>query len=230
MAGDAILLTDAAHFVGPVAAERLRAGGARVIEADESFSETDTRIAQATPAETVARAVAKLGRLNAIIISAAYPASRTPADALTAEVTRPYFEKLSIEPLALAAAAIPHLRTAGGGRIVFVTSAGPIGGIPGFAAYAASRAAISGAVRTLALELAAERISVNAVAPNFIQTEMYYPKALLEDARKRERLLARIPLGRLGDATEASEAIAFFAVGDSAFVTGQVLNISGGSS
>ncbi|BCW87012.1 3-oxoacyl-[acyl-carrier-protein] reductase FabG [Alphaproteobacteria bacterium SO-S41] len=224
------LLTDAASFIGPAVAARLRAGGGRVVEADASFADNGDAIAQTSPEETVAKAAALGGRLDALVISAAYPAPRTPAESLSAEATRPFFEKLAIEPLALAAAAIPHLKRAGGGRIVFVTSAGPLGGIPGFGAYAAARSAITGAVKSLALELAPDNISVNAVAPNYIQTEMYYPKAWLEDARKRDRLLARIPMGRLGEAEEAAEAVALLAQGRASFITGQILNISGGSS
>lgn len=225
-----ILVTDAVHFIGPTLVERLRAGGARVLVADESFADDGDQLAQSSPEATIARVIAVAGRLDSLVISAAYPAPRTPAETLTADVTRPYFEKLAIEPLALAAAAIPHLKAAGGGRIVFVTSAGPLGGIPGFAAYAAARSAITGAVRSLAQELAPANISVNAVAPNFIQTEMYYPKAWLEDDRKRQKLLARIPMGRLGDPSEAAEAVALLAQTQASFITGQILNISGGSS
>ncbi|MCC6919136.1 MAG: SDR family oxidoreductase [Alphaproteobacteria bacterium] len=224
------LLTDAASFIGPALAARLRRDGARVIEADESFEDGGDRLKLAAPEETVRKAIALGGRLDAIVIAAAYPAPRTNAETLSAETTRPFFEKLAIEPLALAAAAVPQMKAQGGGRIVFVTSAGPLGGIPGFGAYAAARSAITGAVKSLALELAPERISVNAVAPNYIQTEMYYPKAWLEDARKREKLLARIPMGRLGDPSEAAEAVALLAQGRASFISGQILNISGASS
>lgn len=237
MANPIVLVTDATHFVGPELCERLIEGGARVIAADPDFENAGIAqsfmgprpkveaIAQTSPAETVAAAKAQHGGLDVLVIPAALPAPRTPAETLTASITRPYFEKLAIEPLALVAAA---LATCDLKRIVFATSSGPIGGIPGFAAYAAARGAINAAVRSLALELAPKGISVNAVAPNFIQTETYYPKALLADPAKREKLYARIPLGRLGDAGEAAEAIAFFALGNSGFVTGQVLNISGG--
>ena len=225
-----ILTTDSDTFIGPALIERLTAGGSRVIAAAPSFAYDSDKIAQTSPEETVAKAVALAGRLDAIVIAAAYPAPRTNAETLTAAVTRPFFEKLAIEPLALAAAAIPHLRAAGGGRIVFVTSAGPLGGIPGFGAYAAARSAITGAVKSLALELAPAGISVNAVAPNYIQTEMYYPKAWLADARKAAKLLGRIPMGRLGEASEAAEAVALLAQGHAAFISGQILNISGASS
>ena len=59
---------------------------------------------------------------------------------------------------------------------------------------------------------------------------MYYPRAWLEDDRKREKLLARVPLGRLGDPAEAAEVIALFAEGRAGFATGQVLSVSGGTS
>ena len=71
---------------------------------------------------------------------------------------------------------------------------------------------------------------MNAVAVNFIQPEMYYPQAWLEDAKKAEKLLARIPLGRLGDPAEVAELVALLAEGRAGFMTGQVLNMSGGSS
>lgn len=225
-----ILTTDSDAFIGPALVERLRAAGSRVIAAAPSFADDSDKISQTSPEETVAKAVALAGRLDSIVIAAAYPAPRTNAETLSAEVTRPFFEKLAIEPLALAAAAIPHLRAAGGGRIVFVTSAGPLGGIPGFGAYAAARSAITGAIKSLALELAPDGISVNAVAPNYIQTEMYYPKAWLADERKRTKLLARIPMGRLGEAAEAAEAVALLAQGHAGFISGQILNISGASS
>lgn len=225
-----ILVTDADAFIGPALVARLRAGGSRVIGAAASFRDEGDQIAQTSPEETIAKAAAIGGRLDSVVISAAYPAPRTPADTLTAEITRPFFEKLAIEPLALAAAAIPYLRAAGNGRLVFVTSAGPLGGIPGFGAYAAARSAVTGAIKSLALELAPAGIAVNAVAPNYIQTEMYYPKAWLDDPRKREKLLSRIPLGRLGEAEEAAEVVALMAQGHAGFMTGQILNISGASS
>jgi len=225
------LITDAASFVGPAAVARLRAGGLRVIAADESFASEGDNLKQTSPQETVARAVALAGRLDVLIVTGAFPAPRTPAESLTAEVTRPYFEKLAIEPLAYAAAAVPHLKAAGGHpAILFLTSAGPIQGIPGFSAYAAARSAITGSVKSLAQELAPAGISVNAVAFNFIRTEMYYPRAWLEDSAKRAKLLSRVPLGRLGDPAEAAEAIALFAEGRAGFATGQVLSVSGGTS
>lgn len=230
-----ILITDAAHFVAPAVAGRLRAGGARVIAADESFADAGDALKQGTPEATVAAALALSGgRLDAIVIAGTYPAPKTPAEGLNADTTRPFFEKIAIESLAYVAAATPALKDAarahGGASIVFLSSAGPLQGIPGFAAYAAARSAINGAVKSLALELAPFAISVNACAFNYIQTEAYYPRAWLEDDAKRTKLLARVPMGRLGDPAEAAEMVALFAEGRAGFATGQVLSMSGGTS
>ena len=77
------------------------------------------------------------------------------------------------------------------------------------------------------LEVAADGISVNAVAANFIQTETYYPKAVLEDPVKGPKLLSRVPMGRLGEAEEVAALVELLALGRSGFVSGQVIPISG---
>lgn len=228
-----VLVTDVRGFANPVIARRLLDAGAAVVGADPSV-ETDTRedgldlVAWSDPARIVESAVDRLGgRLDAIVISPAMPAPRTPVETLSADVLEAYFGRIAIQSLLFAAAAAAHMRRAKSGRIVFGTSSGPIGGIPGFAAYAAARSAVNGVVRTLALELASDGVSVNAVAPNFIQTETYYPRALLEDPVKGPKLLARVPMGRLGEADEVASVIELLALGRSGFVSGQVIPISG---
>lgn len=228
-----VLVTELAGFANPVIAKRLKAAGARVIGCDPTITwdgehEGIEVIATAKPAELVARAVERFGgRLDAIVISSAMPAPRIRIEDLTEETLLPYFQRISTESLLFAAAAVKAMRPRKAGRIVFGSSSGPIGGIPGFAAYAAARAAINGAVRTLALEVAGDGISVNAVAANFIQTETYYPKALLEDPVKGPKLLSRVPMGRLGEAEEVAAVVELLTLGHSGFVNGQVIPISG---
>jgi NAD(P)-dependent dehydrogenase (short-subunit alcohol dehydrogenase family) len=148
------------------------------------------------------------------------------------DMTEPFlsdtFARLAVEPLLFANAAARAMRQRGRGRIVFVSSSAPIGGTPGFAAYASARAAVNGAVRSLALELAPFGVTVNAAAANFIQTETYYPKSLLADPVKGPRLLARIPLGRLGEADELASLVEYLALGECGFLTGQVIPVAGG--
>ncbi len=228
-----VLVTELTGFANPVIARRLKDKGARVIGCDPAITadgeaEGVETVAWGAPADVTERALERFGgRLDAIVISSAMPAPRIKVEDLTVEVLAPYFIRLAAESLAFAGAAVKAMRPNKAGRIVFGSSSGPIGGIPGFAAYASARAAINGVVRTLALEVASDGISVNAVAANFIQTETYYPKALLADPVKGPKLLARVPMGRLGEAEEVAALTEMLALGDSGFVSGQVIPISG---
>jgi 3-oxoacyl-[acyl-carrier protein] reductase len=110
------------------------------------------------------------------------------------------------------------------GRIVNVTSViGRIGNA-GQANYAASKAGLIGLTKSVAKELASRHITVNAVAPGFIETAM--TGALGE--KVREGLLAQIPLGRLGSPEDVAHAVAFLCSEEAAYVTGQVLTVDGG--
>lgn len=110
------------------------------------------------------------------------------------------------------------------GRIVNVVSVVGLSGNPGQANYAASKAGLIGLTKTLALELAGRNVTVNAVAPGFVDTAM---TAQLSEA-ERAKILARVPLGRLGQLDEIAAAVRFLASEDAGYVTGHVLNVSGG--
>jgi len=228
-----VFITEIKGFANPVIAQRLVAAGAHLIGCDPAIATDGVHdgvdaLAWAKPAELVARANDRFGgRLDAIVISSAMPAPKIRVEDLTEESLMPYFQRLAAESLLFAGAAVKAMRPNKAGRIVFGSSSGPIGGIPGFIAYASARAAVNGAVRTLALEVAGDGISVNAVAANFIQTETYYPKALLEDPVKGPKLVARVPMGRLGEAEEVAALVELLALGRSGFVSGQVIPISG---
>ena len=112
------------------------------------------------------------------------------------------------------------------GRIVNVSSVTGLRGNPGQANYAASKAGVIGLTKAAARELAMKNITVNAVAPGFIETDM---TAAMTSAA-RAAALAVIPAGRLGQAQEVARAVAFLASDEAAYITGQVLAIDGGMS
>ncbi len=110
------------------------------------------------------------------------------------------------------------------GRIINVASVVGLSGNAGQANYSASKAGLIGLTKSLALELAARNITVNAVAPGFFDTAM---TARLADGQ-REGILAGIPLGRMGRLEELTAAVCFLASDEAGYITGHVLNVSGG--
>ena len=110
------------------------------------------------------------------------------------------------------------------GRVVNLSSIVGLRGNAGQANYAASKAGLIGLTKSVAKELAGRNVTVNAVAPGFIDTDM--TAALPEKAR--ESMLASIPMGRLGQGEDVAKAVAFFAGDGAGYVTGQVLCVDGG--
>ena len=110
------------------------------------------------------------------------------------------------------------------GRIISITSVVGASGNAGQANYAAAKAGVAGMTRALARELGSRSITVNCVAPGFIETDM---TASLPEAQQ-QALLAQIPLGHLGKPADIAHAVAFLASPQAAYVTGQELHVNGG--
>ncbi|MEM7813409.1 MAG: 3-oxoacyl-ACP reductase family protein [Candidatus Aenigmatarchaeota archaeon] len=124
------------------------------------------------------------------------------------------------------ASAAQMVKQKSGGKIVNIASIAGMRAYPGCAAYNASKAGIISLTQTLALELAKEKINVNAIAPGAIETAM--TKNVLEDKHVYQQMLANIPWGRIGKPEDIANAVAFLVSSDADYITGAVLVVDGG--
>lgn len=199
------------------AAESITAGGGRAEIA--RFDVGDFAQAEAAIAEVAKRH----GRLDGLVASAGIS-----IDALLLRLKEDDFDRILAVNLkgavACARAAIKVMMRAKTGRIVFLSSVvGEMGNV-GQTAYAASKAGLLGAAKSLAREYASRNITINAVTPGFIETDM--TASLPEEAKSA--MLGAIPLGRPGTAEDVAAAIAFLCSDEAAYVTGQTLRVNGG--
>jgi 3-oxoacyl-[acyl-carrier protein] reductase len=124
----------------------------------------------------------------------------------------------------LSRAVLRPMMKARGGRIINITSVVASSGNPGQANYAAAKAGVAGMTRALAREIGSRGITVNCIAPGFIDTDM--TKVLPE--AQRTALTAQIPLGRLGSPEDIAHAVAFLASPHAGYITGTTLHVNGG--
>jgi NAD(P)-dependent dehydrogenase (short-subunit alcohol dehydrogenase family) len=240
MSGRVILITNVRHYAGPAAVTKLAADGARLVCHDASFADPKAQAewAQAhpgvlatsaqTPEDVVGAALAAHGRIDALVSNDEFPALRAPVEHAKLDDLRAGLEAMVVRPFAYAQAAVGPMRKQGSGRLLLITSAAPLRGIANYSMYATARGAANALMLSLSKELAPHQITVNAVAPNYMDNPTYFPPSLTSNAEAMAKMLKNIPLGRLGRPEELGALIAFFCVGECEFVTGHVIPIAGG--
>ena len=237
--GRVVLITHVRHFAGPAAARAMAEAGATVVCHDASFADVSEREAfvaetglavtdRLAPDEIVADVTEAHGRIDVLVNNDAFPAIRARVEDAKIDDMRDGLEAMVVAPFALAGAVAPQMKARRAGKILFVTSATPLRGLPGYSMFVTARGAANALAVTLAKELARDNIQVNAVAPNYVESPDYFPAELLDDPKTRDKILANIPLGRLGKPEELAALIAFLASGKADFITGQVIPFAGG--
>jgi NAD(P)-dependent dehydrogenase (short-subunit alcohol dehydrogenase family) len=179
----------------------------------------------------VDRTVSELGVPTVMLNSAAITAFGTVEESEADDFDRVL--GINVRGIFLCArAVIPHMRQAGGGSIVNLSSITGIVGAPGMAAYATSKGAIITLTRTLALEVAEAQIRVNCICPASIDTPMLQASfdRLPDPAAARARNVKRHPLGRFGTPEDVANLALFLASDESSFITGGTYVIDGGAS
>jgi NAD(P)-dependent dehydrogenase (short-subunit alcohol dehydrogenase family) len=124
---------------------------------------------------------------------------------------------------------VKNMITNGGGSIINISSMASQYGIPKVIAYTASKSAIEGMTKAMAVELSPKGVRVNCIAPGFIATDMS-AKALNDDAERKQKVLSRTPMGELGEPSDIGDAAVFLASDAARYITGVVLPVDGGNS
>jgi 3-oxoacyl-[acyl-carrier protein] reductase len=239
--GQVALVTGATRGIGQAIAKALAAAGAKVIgtaTTDEGAAKIGGYLDEAGNAGTgirldvsdgaaidaaLADIEARFGAITILVNNAGITRDNLLVrmkddewDAIMATNLKPAYR--------LAKAVLRGMMKARRGRIIQIGSVVGTSGNAGQANYAAAKAALVGFTKSLAQEVGSRNITVNCVAPGFIDTDM--AKALPE--AQREKLLERIPLGRLGSPEDVAHAVAFLASPQAGYITGATLHVNGG--
>lgn len=242
LTGRTAIVTGAAQGLGLATARMLHAAGANVVinhfpdtagtqaaQAAEAVRALGSR-AIAFPADVrsdsdcqamVARAIGEFGGLDILINNAGILRDRT-LKKMTAEDWQDVIDTNLTGVFRMCKAAADPMRE--GGRIVNLASISAVLGFFGQANYAAAKAGVIGMTKVLSRELARRNITVNAVAPGVVLTDM--GKSIPETAR--QQMLGQIPLGRFGEPDDIAAAILFLCSGLASYMTGQTLHVNGG--
>jgi 3-oxoacyl-[acyl-carrier protein] reductase len=237
--GEIALVSGASRGIGAAIAERLGLEGARVIgtattaEGAARITETLSRhggrgaVLNVTQQESIDALIADIESKEGAIGILCNNAGIT-RDTLLLRMKQDDWDAVIDTNLAsvfrLSKAVLRGMMKARKGRIVSITSVVGLTGNPGQANYAAAKAGILGFTKSLAREVGSRGITVNAIAPGFIDTDM--TRAL--NQAQHEALNAQIPLGRLGQPADIAAAVAFLCSADGAYITGETLHVNGG--
>jgi NAD(P)-dependent dehydrogenase (short-subunit alcohol dehydrogenase family) len=243
LAGRTAVVTGASKGLGKAIALALAADGARV-----ALVSRDAALLDAVAAEIAARGgeaatfpaditsedqvraveqaiVSSLGKVN-ILVNNAGINIRRPVTEFTLDEWRRVMDTNVTAAFLMCRSFIPHMIGTGYGRVINMTSTMSHVSLPQRAAYSASKAALLGMTKALALELAPERITCNGISPGPFATEMN--RALLDSPEASAQFLGSTPLGRWGQVEEVGQLAVYLSSDDAAFITGAEILIDGG--
>ncbi len=240
--GNIAVITGAATGLGNAMAKCLTAAGAKVIvvgiESEEilkkacedigndagyyQFNVTDTDHTEAL----VKRIIDDHGKIDILINNAGIHCKKPVEDTSINDFNRVLDVHL-VGAFALTKAVIPSMRSNKNGSIIFISSMSAFFGLTSVTAYSAAKSAVLGLTRSIASEVSCDNVRVNAIAPGFIDSEMFR-KAVEGDEDRQNKILGRTPMNKYGDAMDIGWAAVYLCSPAASFVTGTCLAVDGG--
>ncbi|MBI4588111.1 MAG: SDR family oxidoreductase [Candidatus Rokubacteria bacterium] len=246
LTGKVVLITHVSEFMGPALTEEFAREGATLAlhDATESAARPAVKIARGHGRTAVAMAgdltrsaecdrlvkgvVDRFGALDILVNNNAFPPTRSPADEISDEAWRTMMAHLLDEPFFCLRAALRVMKAQRRGKIINMTSAAGLVGLPNYAAYTAARAGVNGLTKAVGREVGGDGIQVNAIAQNYVENPTYFPPSLTRDPEKLARMVKNIPAGRLARSEESARLAVYLASEDADFFVGQVIPFAGG--
>lgn len=244
LAGKVAVVTGASKGIGSAIALELAAAGAAVVVNYSSSKEGADRVVaqivkqggraiavqanlsqQADVQRLFAETKQQFDRLDVLVNNAGIYDFQ-PLESITAEHFHKQFD-LNVLGLLFATQEAAKLFGQDGGSVINISSVAATSAVPGGSVYAATKGAVNSLTRSLASELGARKIRVNAINPGMVETEGVHSTGIAE-SDFRKQIESQTPLGRIGQPQDIGPAAVFFASDDSAWITGETLYISGG--
>jgi 2-keto-3-deoxy-L-fuconate dehydrogenase len=184
---------------------------------------------RAAEANRVVRAVVeRFGRLDILVNNSSHAPVGGPVEDVPDEAWRSLVAHLLDEPFYTMRAALRAMKRQGRGKIINITSAVALDGLPNYAAYSAARAGTNGLTRAVGREVARHGIQVNAIAQNFVENPTYFGPAIVGNPDTLARVVKHVPAGRLARSEESARLAVYLASEDADFFCGQVIPFAGG--
>lgn len=218
LVGKRVLVTQASEFMGPMLCEVLAEQGAQVVRSTAELAEPGAATA----------VVAQAGEIDVLVANLSVLAPSTPAVEVGEAEWRQVFAAL-VDPLPrLVQEVVPGMARRGGGKVLVIGSASALRGMKRASTYSAARGAQLAYVQAVGVELAPQKIQVNAIAQNFVDNPTYFPPEVQANPRFQERLAREVPLGRLVGAREDALFAAYLCSAAADCFVGQVFPVCGG--
>jgi len=216
LAGKSAVITSADRYMGPAIAALFEEEGARVTcDTGRLYKE-----------EQVASLLAEVPDI--LVVNLAEPPRTAPVEEIADADWESLFEALVHPLMRLVRGAASGMKARGSGKIVAVTSAAPLRGIPHASGYCAARGAQNAFLRATGLELARYNVQVNAIAQNYVRNDTYYPPDMVESPAFSEHLKTMVPSKRVAESEETAHLALYLASPHCTHVIGQVIPLAGG--